>query len=55
MIKNFVTYFADVSTFLGRTYFYPKKMVLFCSYNWSCFYILTLANPHYRVTEMFVI
>ena len=30
MTKNFfVPYFADVSTFLGCTYFYPKKWFYF--------------------------
>ena len=40
---------------IRRTYFYPKKMVLLCSCNWMSFHILTLANRHYRVTEMFKI
>ena len=54
--KSFVLYFADVSTCVGRTYFHPKKTVLLCSCNWSCFHLLlTLANLYYRVTGMFII
>ena len=51
--KFFVPYLTDVSTFLGRTYFYPKKMVLLCSCNWICFHILTLVNLHYKVTDVY--
>ena len=34
--------------------FLPEKMVFLCSYNWSYFYILTLANLHYKLTGMFM-
>ena len=52
--KCFCFYSADVTTFLGRNYFYPKKWFYFVHVT-GAVHLLTLANLHYRVTEMFII